>query len=59
MKVKITLNPIAPAKAPAVAGPTLEPVTSESLKRPAIDDLREAAPKIAAAASFELKLRRY
>lgn len=57
MKPMLFLTPVAMTSTPA-AGQT-EPLVNPEFSRPAFTDLRDAAPKIAAAASFELKLRRY
>lgn len=57
MKPMLFLEPIAMTKTPA-EGQT-EPEVNPEFSRPAFTDLRDAAPKIAAATSFELKLRRY
>lgn len=60
MKPKISLKPVAlPIKSLSLAGPALEPVVSAELARPALTDLRDSAPKIAVAAPFALKLRRF
>lgn len=61
MKPKISLKPVAPPaiRSLSLAGPALEPVLSADVARPALSDLRDAAPKIAVAAPFALKLRRF